>query len=102
MSDFSAVFNRYVIILNTIPSYPRYITTPDLIQTLENKGIYLTHRSIQRDLSERLSLYFPILCDNTKRPYQWSLDSGYQLNLPMSCKCPNSVSKHIYSRKTAA
>ncbi|RUR34787.1 hypothetical protein ELY33_00995 [Vreelandella andesensis] len=83
MSDFAGVFYRYITILQSIPSHPRYITTPELLQLLEQRGMYLTQRSIQRDLSERLSIHFPILCDESTRPYRWSLDNQYHVDLPV-------------------
>lgn len=102
MSDFAGVFYRYITILQSIPSYPRYITTPELLQLLEQRGIYLTQRSIQRDLSERLSLHFPILCDETTRPYRWSLDYQYQVNLPVPSDWSAGFSNSQLSSKVAA
>ena len=102
MSDFVGVFYRYITILQSIPSYPRYITTPELLQLLEQRGIYLTQRSIQRDLSERLSLHFPILCDESTRPYQWSLDYQYQIDLPVPSDWLADFSNSQLSSKVAA
>lgn len=105
MSDFASVFYRYITILQSIPSYPRYITTPELLQLLqllEHRGICLTQRSIQRDLSERLSLHFPILCDESTRPYRWSLDYQYQINLPAPSDWSTDLSNSQFSSKVAA
>lgn len=102
MSDFASVFYRYITILQSIPSYPRYITTPELLQLLEQRGINLTQRSIQRDLSERLSLHFPILCDESTRPYRWSLDYQYQVDLPVPSDWSTGFSNSQLSSKVAA
>lgn len=83
MANLGGVFYRYVTILQCIPPYPRYITTKGLLELLEQRGLYLTQRSIQRDLSERLSVYFPILCDETTRPFRWSLDRDYRCDIPL-------------------
>ncbi len=83
MADLGGVFYRYVTILQCIPPYPRYITTKELLEQLEQRGLYLTQRSIQRDLSERLSVYFPIMCDESTRPFRWSLDRHYQCDVPL-------------------
>lgn len=84
MSDIGGLLHRYITILQLIPNHPQYITTPDLLLQLESRGISVTARSIQRDLGERLSAYFPLICDESIRPYRWSLDRNYQLNLPVS------------------
>lgn len=102
MSGCISIFYRYVTILQLIPHHPRYITTPDLLYVLEKRGIYMTHRSIQRDLAGPLSIHFPIICDNTFRPYRWSMDSEYQIKIPMPSKCTTSANKCHYSSATAA
>lgn len=79
MANAAGIFHRYLMILQYIPRYPASITTPVLLSRLEVHGIQLTERSLQRDLSERLSLYFPLICDDTSRPFHWSLDRHYQL-----------------------
>lgn len=102
MSDFAGIFYRYITILKSIPAYPRYITTPELLQLLEQHGIYLTQRSIQRDLAERLSLHFPILCDESIRPYRWSLDYQYRVDLPVPSDWSANFSNSEFSSKAAA
>ena len=83
MSDIGGVFYRYVTILQLIPHYPSSISTTDLLAQLEAHGISVTSRSLQRDLGERLSVYFPLICQEGTRPYRWSLDSSYDLGIPV-------------------
>jgi hypothetical protein len=75
------MFFRYIKTLQLIPPYPRHITTTDILNHLSNEGIDITVRSLQRDLNEKLSLHFPIICDTTQKPYRWSMDKHYQLGI---------------------
>lgn len=79
MANTAETFHRYLMTLQSIPRYPYSITTSALLGRLEGHGIKLTERTLQRDLSERLSLYFPLICDDSSRPFRWSLDRNYQL-----------------------
>ena len=57
--------------LSMIPRSPRKIETATLESMLENAGYKITRRTIQRDL-EKLSDYFPLMCDDKNTPYGWS------------------------------
>lgn len=81
-SGYGALFYRYTTILNLIPNYPDSITTNDILRHLEAKGISTSVRGLQRDLADRLSLYFPIICLDETRPFRWSLDVDYDFNIP--------------------
>ncbi len=83
-SGYGALFYRYTAILNLIPTYPNSISTTDILRHLAALGISVTPRSIQRDLGERLSVYFPIICNEESRPFLWSLDRGYEFIIPAS------------------
>lgn len=72
MSKVIDIYYRYDVILGCIPAYPRYVTTQYIMKHLKNNGCYITKRSLQRYLIDELSYYYPIFCDNTKRPYKWS------------------------------
>lgn len=71
MSDTSL---RYLSMLQFIPRYPRNISTLELQQKLSDDGFNINLRSIQRDL-EKLSVSFPLTCDESTRPFKWSFAS---------------------------
>lgn len=62
---------RHWSILGLIPRGPRKIDAAAIERQLENEGIRVTRRSIQRDL-EHLAQAFPALhCDSKTKPYGW-------------------------------
>lgn len=65
---------RYISMLQLIPRYPRSISTTALQVTLAEQGFDINVRSIQRDL-EKLSAYFPLIADETVKPFAWSFDA---------------------------
>lgn len=66
---------RYLEMLQHIPRYPHGISTVELREKLADVGFDINVRSIQRDL-EKLSATFPLISDDTVRPYRWSFDAG--------------------------
>lgn len=48
---------------------------------MEEEGYEVNMRMLQRDL-EKLSVYFPIVCDKSEKPYRWGFVEGYKSNLP--------------------
>ena len=88
MADMGEQFFRYITILQLIPPYPRYITTPELLHALHSRGIHITSRAIQRDLTERLSRYFPLMSDTQSKPYRWSIQPQAQLTIPAVASNP--------------
>lgn len=62
---------RYLTMLRLVPRHPRSITTTELAERLEKYGYPVTIRSIQRDL-EKLSADFPLIVDESARPFRWS------------------------------
>ena len=72
---------RYITMLQLIPRAPHFKATTTLRDLLAERGFQVTLRSIQRDL-DKMSLHFPLLCDDTERPYRWSFDADYKSNLP--------------------
>lgn len=68
MSD---AFFRYLLLLREIPPAPEHIDTATLARRLDERGIRVTRRTIQRDL-ERLSLSLPLTCNDTSKPYGWA------------------------------
>lgn len=82
MSDTKDTLLRLMMTLQLIPRYPGRIATPTLQEKLAERGFVVELRSLQRDLKERLSLHFPLMCDETVRPYRWSFSADAQVSLP--------------------
>lgn len=72
MSDSKDRLFRHLALLRLIPRQPRSISAPELLQRLRDREFDIDLRTLQRDLSGRLSLDFPLLCDESQRPYRWS------------------------------
>lgn len=72
---------RYITMLQLIPRAPHFKATTTLRDLLIERGFQVTLRSIQRDL-DKMSLHFPLRCNDTERPYRWSFDPHYQSSLP--------------------
>ena len=71
--------HRLWSLLRHVPRSPRRTDTVTLQRRLEEEGITVTARSVQRDL-ERLSARFITLqCDRRSKPYQWSWDGDAPL-----------------------
>jgi tetratricopeptide (TPR) repeat protein len=87
MSD---VLLRHIEMLRMIPRN-KMVTTSKIKARLETLGYVITERTIQRDLNE-LSRKFPIICDDTKKPYQWSMtEASADLDIPsMALTATNS------------
>lgn len=73
---------RYLSMLELIPRYPRSISTTELKGKLAARGFNIDTRSLQRDLSQKLSSQFPIGCDDSQKPYLWYFDREFQCQLP--------------------
>ncbi|HCL3956176.1 TPA: WYL domain-containing protein, partial [Pseudomonas aeruginosa] len=63
---------RHLAMLRLIPRAPKSISTTDLLDKLKAECFDIDMRSLQRDLVGRLSLDFPLQCDESQRPYRWS------------------------------
>lgn len=68
MSDLRDTLFRYLALLQLIPRAPGRISTPVLKAKLEQRGFQIDTRSLQRDLRDRLSLHFPLTCDDDQKP----------------------------------
>ena len=64
-------FLRYLLLLREIPAAPQHVDTVPLARRLEEQGICVTRRTIQRDL-ERLSSRLPLKCNAASKPYAWA------------------------------
>jgi len=82
MSDFRDTLFRYLTLLQLIPRAPGRISTTALKEKLEERGFHIDTRSLQRDLRDRLSLHFPLICDDSQKPYRWYFDRDFQCHLP--------------------
>jgi len=73
---------RYLTLLQLIPRSPGRIATPVLLEKLRERGFRVDARSLQRDLRDKLALHFPLVCDDTQKPFRWYFDRQFQSNLP--------------------
>ena len=82
MSDARDTLFRYLTMLQLIPRFPGRVSTPVLKEKLAERGFNIDTRSLQRDLSHKLSSQFPIGCDDSQKPYRWYFDRDFQCHLP--------------------
>ena len=73
---------RSLALLNIMPRYPMGATVQELRSALAQRGYQVTARTLQRDLAEKLSLRFPLICQEDGRSFRWSFDSTAQITLP--------------------
>ncbi|XUO84638.1 hypothetical protein RVM27_02765 [Halomonas sp. KM007] len=66
MSDARDTLFRHITMLQLIPRYPGWISTPALKEKLAEHGFLVDIRSLQRDLGQKLSSQFPIGCDDSQ------------------------------------
>jgi predicted DNA-binding transcriptional regulator YafY len=63
---------RYLEMLRFIPKEPKSISTPELLETLQNNGYEVDLRTVQRDLIKLSSSHlFPICSTEGKKPLRW-------------------------------
>lgn len=72
MSDPKDRLFRHLALLRLIPRAPKSISTTQLLQRLKAEKFDIDLRTLQRDLIGRLALDFPLLCDESRRPFSWS------------------------------
>lgn len=72
MSDPKDRLFRHLALLRLIPRAPKSITTTQLLQRLRAEKFDIDLRTLQRDLIGRLALDFPLVCDESQRPFSWS------------------------------
>jgi len=82
MSEIRDTLFRYLTMLQLIPRSPGRISTPVLLEKLRERGFQVDMRSLQRDLRDRLALHFPLICDDSSKPYRWFFDRDFHCNLP--------------------
>ncbi|MBE7483631.1 MAG: hypothetical protein HS104_27085 [Polyangiaceae bacterium] len=84
-------FLRYLLLLREIPVAPQHIDTATLALRLEEQGICVTRRTIQRDL-ERLSSRLPLRCNDASKPYAWA---WHELGGDSFRELVERVAKHV-------
>jgi predicted DNA-binding transcriptional regulator YafY len=68
-------------LLKSIPRRPPGLTPAELASRLEGLGYAVDVRTVQRDLNN-LSALFPLLADESAKPYRWSWADGSELDVP--------------------
>lgn len=94
MAELKDTLLRQLITLQLIPRLPQKIATTTLQEKLEERGFSVTLRSLQRDLKERLSMQFPLNCDESERPFRWSFNADAQFSLP-GLDTPTALTLHL-------
>lgn len=79
MSD--AIFRQWLM-LKSIPRRPRFIDSADLSDILEDNGVKIPRRYIQRDLLRLQELFVSLRLDDTRKPYRWSFDEHAPSHIP--------------------
>lgn len=82
MSEIRETLFRYLTMLQLIPRSPGRVSTPVLLEKLHERGFRIDTRSLQRDLRDKLALHFPLVCDDSRKPYRWYFDRDFHCNLP--------------------
>ncbi|WP_346798075.1 WYL domain-containing protein [Halomonas sp. Bachu 37] len=82
MSEIRDTLFRYLAMLQLIPRSPGRISTPVLLEKLNERGFQIDARSLQRDLRDKLAIHFPLGCDDSQRPFRWFFDREFHCNLP--------------------
>lgn len=72
---------RHLAMLQLIPREPHFKATTTIKAFLDERGFAVELRTIQRDL-ERMSAFFPLICNREKKPFRWSFVANYNSNLP--------------------
>lgn len=82
MAEAKDTLLRQLVTLQLVPRLPGGIATTTLQEKLAERGFYVNLRSLQRDLKDRLSLQFPLVCDESEKPFRWSFSEDVYLSVP--------------------
>lgn len=85
---------RQLMLLQLIPKMPGRIATNTLCEKLAERGFEVDLRTLQRDLRDKLSVIFPIVCHDEEKPYRWSFDASAHINLP-ALDTPNALALYM-------
>lgn len=94
MADPKDTLLRQIVTLQLIPRLPGRIATTTLQEKLAERGFDVNLRSLQRDLKDRLSLQFPLICDESEKPFRWSFASDTHISLP-GMDTPTALTLHL-------
>lgn len=90
---------RQMKLLRLLPRYPRKIDSATLKEKLENRGIVVEMRTLQRDLENLLNDGHPIERDERSKPYGWSWvgDEAFELSDmdPQTALAFDMIGKHM-------
>lgn len=77
MSSSQETALRYLAIYKCLASNPELKWAISTLQErLSQEGFDVSTRTLQRDLKNKLSLVFPIVCYDDTKPYRWGLTKG--------------------------
>ena len=62
---------RHWQMLQFLPRAPKKVPASRVEELLRERGFDVSRRSVERDL-QKLSAFFPIICDDRHKPYGWS------------------------------
>lgn len=85
---------RYLTMLRLIPRYPRVTTANRLQEELADHGFEINLRTIQRDL-DRLSGWFPLIADESQRPFEWAYDASATSNMIPALDLPAALTLEL-------
>lgn len=88
--DTERTLARQWALLRCIPAWPRKTTIAELIAVLEDRGIVVARRTVERDL-QGLSEHFPLTVDDTSKPHGWSWAKGAQQEFTPRLSTPQCV-----------
>lgn len=94
MADPKDTLLRQLVTLQLIPRAPGRIATNTLQEKLAERGFAVSMRSLQRDLKDRLSLQFPLICDESEKTFRWSFAADTQISMP-ALDTPTALTLHL-------
>lgn len=72
---------RQLIILTLIPRSPAKLSTGEIHNKVLNAGFKVSAKTTERDLNA-LSRFFPVLADESSKPYRWFFDKFEVVDIP--------------------
>lgn len=72
---------RQLTILTLIPRAPATISTGEIHRKVLNAGFQVSAKTTERDLNA-LSRFFPVLADESSKPYRWHFDKFELIDIP--------------------
>jgi len=85
---------RYMSMLRMIPRHPGSVSAPELQGKLEDLGYSVNLRTVQRDL-ENLSLDYPLVSDESSRPFRWAFNASAAINMIPALDTPEALTLEL-------